>query len=91
LAKHGISQIRQAPYSPDMAPCDIWFFPKLKMPLKVSMRRARVTQTCTLAAGQRLTTLQGYKKPHMRTMNYCSTLLSFAARIQLLSEKKNKV
>ena len=34
LAKHNISLIRQAPYSPDMAPCDFWLFPKLKMPLK---------------------------------------------------------
>ena len=24
----------QAPYSTDMAPCDVWLFPKLKMPLK---------------------------------------------------------
>ena len=23
-----------APYSPDMAPCDFWLFPKLKRPLK---------------------------------------------------------
>jgi len=34
LAKHNITLIRQAPYSPDMAPCDFWLFPKLKMPLK---------------------------------------------------------
>jgi hypothetical protein len=38
LAKHGISHIRQAPYSPDMAPCDIWLFSKLKMLLKEAMR-----------------------------------------------------
>jgi transposase len=36
LAKHGIPVVRQAPYSPDMAPCDFWLFPKLKMPLKGS-------------------------------------------------------
>jgi transposase len=35
LAKHGIPVVRQAPYSPDMAPCDFWF-PKLKRPLKGS-------------------------------------------------------
>jgi transposase len=29
-----IPVVRQAPYSPDMAPCDFWLFPKLKMPLK---------------------------------------------------------
>jgi len=34
LAKHNIPLIRQAPYSPDMAPCDFWLFPKLKMLLK---------------------------------------------------------
>jgi len=34
LAKHNIPLIRQAHYSPDMAPCDFWPFPKLKMPLK---------------------------------------------------------
>jgi hypothetical protein len=34
LSKHGIPQVRQAPYSPDMAHCDFWLFPKLKMSLK---------------------------------------------------------
>jgi histone-lysine N-methyltransferase SETMAR len=36
LAKHGIPVVRQAPYSPDMAPCDFWLVPKLKRPLKGS-------------------------------------------------------
>jgi histone-lysine N-methyltransferase SETMAR len=34
LAKHSSPVVRQAPYYPDMAPCDFWLFPKLKMPLK---------------------------------------------------------
>ena len=34
LAKHNIPLIRQAPYSPDMAPCDFWLLSKLKMLLK---------------------------------------------------------
>ena len=34
LAKHNIPLVRQAPYSPDMALCDFWLFPKLKIPLK---------------------------------------------------------
>ena len=34
LAKHKVVQLRQPPYSPDMAPCDFWMFPKLKMALK---------------------------------------------------------
>ena len=34
LAKHKIVQLRQPPYSPDIAPCDFWMFSKLKMALK---------------------------------------------------------
>ena len=34
LAKHNIPVVRQAPYSPNMALCDFWLFPKLKMTLK---------------------------------------------------------
>ena len=34
LTKHNIPVSRQAPYSPDMAPCDFWLFPHLKMQLK---------------------------------------------------------
>ena len=41
LAKHNIPLIRQAPYSPDMAPCDFSLFPKLKMPLKETRFESR--------------------------------------------------
>ena len=34
LGKHQITQVTQPPYSPDLAPCDFWLFPKLKSPLK---------------------------------------------------------
>ncbi|PNF38932.1 hypothetical protein B7P43_G07456 [Cryptotermes secundus] len=34
VTKHNIPVVHQASYSPDMAPCDFWLFPKLKMPLK---------------------------------------------------------
>ena len=33
-ATHQITQVIQSPYSPDLAPCDFWLFPKLKSPLK---------------------------------------------------------
>lgn len=33
-AKHSINTIDQAPYSPDLAPCDFFLFPKLKLPLR---------------------------------------------------------
>ena len=29
-----ITQVTQPPYSPDLVPCDVWLFPKLKSPLK---------------------------------------------------------
>jgi hypothetical protein len=41
LAKDGIPVVHQAPYSPDMAPCDFWLFPKLKRPLKGSCLDSR--------------------------------------------------
>ncbi|KAJ4426501.1 hypothetical protein ANN_27315 [Periplaneta americana] len=41
LAKHGITTFRQPPYSPDLAPCDFWLFPKLKTPLKGSRFESR--------------------------------------------------
>ena len=34
LTKIGIKTVRQPPYSPDLAPCDFWLFPKLKEKLK---------------------------------------------------------
>ena len=30
LTKVGIKTVPQPPYSPDLAPCDFWLFPKLK-------------------------------------------------------------
>jgi hypothetical protein len=34
LTKHNIPVVRQAPYSPDMAPCNFWLFSHLKTQLK---------------------------------------------------------
>ena len=34
MAKHGTAQLQQPPYSPDLAPCDIFLFPRLKKVLK---------------------------------------------------------
>ncbi|EFN73943.1 hypothetical protein EAG_11882, partial [Camponotus floridanus] len=36
LAKNSINVFEQPPYSPDLAPCDFFFFPKLKLPLRGS-------------------------------------------------------
>ena len=34
FVKHQTTQVTQPSYSPDLAPYDFWFFPKLKSPLK---------------------------------------------------------
>ena len=34
LAKNSITKMDHLPYSPDLAPCDFWLFPKLKNALK---------------------------------------------------------
>ena len=34
LTKMSIKTVLQPPYSPDLAPCDIWLFPKLKEKLR---------------------------------------------------------
>lgn len=34
IALSGINEIRPAPYSPDLAPCDFWLFPKIKKNLR---------------------------------------------------------
>jgi hypothetical protein len=44
LAKRHIAQVCQPPYSPYLAPCDFWFFPELKSPLKGRFVNATVTQ-----------------------------------------------
>ena len=43
LAKHCITQVCQPPYSPYLAPCNFWLFPKLKSPLKWRFVNAAVT------------------------------------------------
>ena len=39
LTKMGIKTVPQPPYSPDLAPCDFWLFPKLKEKLSRQLRR----------------------------------------------------
>jgi len=42
LAKHSTAQLQQPPYSPDLAPCDFFLFPRLKKDLKG--RRVEATE-----------------------------------------------
>jgi hypothetical protein len=53
LASHGIPVIQQPPYSPDMAPYDVWLFPQLKTVLK----------------GNRFEDIDEIKKNSMSTLN----------------------
>jgi len=56
---HSITLLRSVspPYSPDLAPCDFWLFPKLKSPLKVrSFVNAMVTQYTSSVNGISLPT-----------------------------------
>jgi len=34
LSNKNITPCPHPPYSPDLAPCDFWFFPKVKMTMK---------------------------------------------------------
>jgi hypothetical protein len=56
LAKHHITQVCQPSYSPDLAPCDFWLFPKLKSPLKRRFVIATVTRYTNSVNGVSLPT-----------------------------------
>ncbi|UYV84953.1 hypothetical protein LAZ67_X004087 [Cordylochernes scorpioides] len=42
LVKNQTPMVRQAPYSPDMVPCNFWLYPKLKRPLERKCFQTRV-------------------------------------------------
>jgi transposase len=57
LAKHHITQVCQPPYSPDLALCEFWLFPKIKSPLKGwKFVNATVTQYTSSVNGVSLPT-----------------------------------
>ena len=41
LVKNNAELVRHPPYSPDLAPCDFWLFPKLKTTLKRTRFQSR--------------------------------------------------
>ena len=69
LAKHKITQLRQSLYSPDVAPCDFWLFPRLKIPLKG--HRFDDTETIYTNATSALKTIP--KTDHSRTPSECGS------------------
>ena len=40
----GIETVSQPPYSPDLAPCDFWLFPKLKEKLRSCRRYETIAE-----------------------------------------------
>jgi len=50
LTKHKITMLEHPPYSPDLAPCDVFLFPKIKSALKgsrfesIDVVKAKVTE-----------------------------------------------
>jgi hypothetical protein len=56
MAKNHITQVCQTTYSPDLAPCDFWLFPKLKLLLKKRLVNATVTQYTSSVNGVSLPT-----------------------------------
>jgi hypothetical protein len=62
LVKHHTIQVCQNCYSPDLAPYNLWLFPKLKSPLKggnLWMRRSHSTQAQSTTSHRRVTSPTG--------------------------------
>ena len=73
LAKHRITQVTQPPYSPDLAPCNFWLFPKLKSALK-GKRFQTTNEIQGNTTGQLMTTrtLWGPKAPEASLSIMCT-------------------
>ena len=85
LAKHQMTQVTQPLYSPDLAPCDFWLFPKLKSLLK-SKRFQTVKEIQENKTGQLMAigrTVWGPKVPTLKgteaTLSYVQCLLSLGS------------
>jgi hypothetical protein len=86
-AKRLITQVFQHPYSPDLAPCNFWFFPKLKSPLTVRTSvNATVTQYTSSVNGVSLPTY----KPHGRVTVHGYTVRSPLTSCQVTSRPRDR-
>ena len=67
LVKHQITQVTQPHYSPDLAPCNVWIFPKLKSPLKGKrFQTVDEIQKNTMGQLMGIGTVQGPKIPALK-------------------------
>ena len=76
LAKHQITQVTQPHYSPDLAPCDFWLFPKLKSPLK-GKRFQTVNERQENTTGQLMVTGRTVWSPKVPTLKRTEVSLSY--------------
>ena len=76
LLKHQITQVTHAPYSPDLAPCDCWPFPKLKLPLK-GKRLQTINEIQENTMGQLMGTGRTMWGPEVPTMKGTEASLSY--------------
>ena len=77
LAKHQITQMTQSLYSPDLAPCDFWLFPKLKSPLK-GKRFQTVNEIQENMMGQLMAIWRTVRGPKVPTLTGTEVPLSYA-------------
>ena len=87
LAKHHINQVCQLPYSPDLAPCDFWLFPKLKSSLiEGRFVNATVTQNSSSVNGVSLPT----DWPHGRLTVHENTVRSLVTGCKVTPRPRDR-
>ncbi|KAJ4442248.1 hypothetical protein ANN_12114 [Periplaneta americana] len=89
LAKHGITTVRQPPYSVDLAPCDFWLFPKLKTPLKGSRFESR--EEIMRNATTELNTIpkEDFQRCFRQWKDWCTIFSLFNCKFLLVSAQDN--
>ena len=74
LARNSITVLEHPPYSPDLAPCDFFLFPKCKLVLREQYLGAVTTiksETTSLLKGLREEEFQGYFQQWERRWDKC--------------------
>jgi len=77
LAKNSITKMDGPPYSPDLAPCDFWLFPKLKNALKGQTFADLLTSNATSKLY-----CEVFRKMIFKTVSGSGTIVSRSAQLQ---------
>ena len=93
LAEYKVVQLRQPPYSPDIALCDFWMFPKLNMALKgkrfddiKTIQRIAPTRRYDRRSDTFRTHLVCPTNSHKAYVIFKSTIISFLTRAKQIKE-----